>query len=794
MRFHGGKRNLDVGKDASRERSQMGEIVKSKRFMATASVIALIHGVHDASAQATKSESKQKSTQQTIEEVVVTAEKRSEDVQKVPVAVSVVSGAELQNQHVFDPSQFQYLVPSLQQETANNQVGAANFFIRGVGTAIFGPAVESSVSTVIDDVALGRPTLGVAQLFDIDHVEVLRGPQGELFGKNASAGVVNIVTKKPELGAWDEIVHLSYGNANDGSAGNEVVAQGVLNIPVSEESAARISAFVTRQDGFAKNIFRDEDLGSTEFGARVKYLWQPTERWEVYFSADYAHEGGAASSVLVRRFDAPGGFIAAEDALAGITASGKNTKVAGDAPTSNNFDLGGAQIEIVYSFGGGYSLTDIAAVRAYQNRSSLDTDILPIDFFNINRQGRNQTQVSNELRLASPAGGVLEYQIGFYYLHIRDEGLDRNGADLQPVFPPPPPGFSLIGNAGSSTIHNSNYAGFGQAKLALFDQFRLIFGGRVIHDDLDGTGTNSVSCCLIPLSPPGTLSGGFSRTNYSIKTGFEWNVTPDALAYFTYARGYKSPTFGGTTGLDVIKAEIPHDAELGFKSSWLDNRLVANLALFWTKFDNFQAQAFDPTLQRFTTTNAGSLLEKGVELEFQALPFEGLSVNGGVTYNEATYQSLSVPCYFGEPAAPSGRNVCLPNGTSVATGNQLMLAPRWVGLVSADYERPMGYGLNGFVAANYYYRSTVFYTAAHDPRTRVGGLGILGGSVGIETDDGHIRASVFARNLLDKRFPTLIVADVLSPIDGDASLGGDYYQQFGETSFRTIGVSLDLRY
>lgn len=788
-----GEKPLGAGEEVSRER-QKGVIVNNKHFLTAASVIALIHGVQGVSAQTAKSDSGQEAGPQQIEEVVVTAEKRSEDLQKVPVAVSVLSGGEMQRQHIYDPSQLQFVIPSLQQETTNNQVGAANFFIRGVGTAIFGPAVESSVSTVIDDVALARPTLGVAQFFDTDHVEVLRGPQGMLFGKNASAGVVNIVTNKPALGEWQEIAHLSYGNANDGTAGNEVVAQGILNIPISENSATRISAFVTRQDGFAKNIFRDEDLGSTEFGVRAKYLWQPTEHWEVYFSADYAHEGGASSSVLVRRFDAPGGFIAAQDALAGITASGKNTKVAGDAPTRNNFDLGGAQVEIVYSFGGGYSLTDIAAVWAYQNRSSLDTDILPIDFFNTNRQGRNQTQVSNELRLASPAGSRLEYQIGFYYLHLRDEGLDANGANLEPVFPPPPPGFSLIGNVGSSTVHNSNYAGFGQAKFALFDQFRLIFGGRVTHDDLDGTGTNSVSCCIIPLSPPGTVSGRFSRTNFSYKVGAEWSMTPDMLAYFTYARGYKSPTFGGATGLDVIKAEIPHDAEVGVKSSWFDRKLVANLALFWTRFSNFQAQAFDPTLQRFTTTNAGDLLEKGVELEFTALPFEGLSVSGGVTYNEATYQSLRVPCYFGEPSAPSGRNVCLPNGTSDATGNQLMLAPRWVWLASADYVRALGSGLNGFISANYYYRSTVFYTAAHDPRTRVGGLGILGGSIGIETDDGHIRGSVFARNLLDKRFPTLIVADVLSPIDGDAGLGGDYYQQFGETSFRTIGVSVDLRF
>ena len=143
-----------------------------------------------------------------LEEIIVTAQKRSEDLQTVPIAVSVLSGVDLQKQNIFDASQLQYYVPSLQQQSTNNQVGATNFYIRGVGTAIYGPAIESTVATVIDDVVMARPAMGVVQFFDLERVEVLRGPQGMLFGKNASAGLVNIVTTAPALGKLETIAHL----------------------------------------------------------------------------------------------------------------------------------------------------------------------------------------------------------------------------------------------------------------------------------------------------------------------------------------------------------------------------------------------------------------------------------------------------------------------------------------------------------------------------------------------------------------------------------------------------------
>jgi iron complex outermembrane receptor protein len=508
-----------------------------------------------------------------LEEIVVTAQKRPESLQTVPLAVSVITGADLEQQHFFEASQLQYAVPSLQSESVNNQVGATNFFIRGIGTAIYGPAAESSVSTVIDDVVMARPSMGVVQFFDLDRVEVLRGPQGMLFGKNASAGVVNIVTAKPRLGELETIDHLSYGKTNDASAGNELLAQGAVNIPVTADSAARVSVFVTRQDGFERNVFQHENLGLTEYGARAKYLWQPDSEWEVYLSADYAHESGPAGSVLVRRSDAPGGFVAAQDAGAGILAGPLNTRIAGNAPTFNRFELGGTSAKVVYSFGEGYSLTNIAAYRAYWDASGLDTDLLPISFFDGNLQRRQQKEISDEIRLASPSEGRLEYQLGLYYLYVRDYGAEVQSANLEPLLPAPPAG--LLGNfgiTGSSVIRNKNSAAYGQGRLALTQSLRLIAGARLTYDDIRAAGSADGTGFVIPLQPSFQSEAGFTKANFSYKVGLEADVAQDIMAYATFSRGYKSPTFGGASGVAPIRPEIPLDTELGVKSTLFERR------------------------------------------------------------------------------------------------------------------------------------------------------------------------------------------------------------------------------
>jgi iron complex outermembrane receptor protein len=224
-------------------------------------------------------------------------------------------------------------------------------------------------------------------------------------------------------------------------------------------------------------------------------------------------------------------------------------------------------------------------------------------------------------------------------------------------------------------------------------------------------------------------------------------------------------------------------------------KLVLDIAVYHTLFKNYQAQAFDPVTLGFPLTNAGDVRSQGVEADFRALPADGLTLTGGFAFNDAIYKNYKgVGCYYGQPSGTSGRNVCLPNQTVDVTGNQIAYAPRFSASISGEYQHPVSRTLNGFVAANFYYRSSVRFTAVRDPKTRVAPYGIVGGSFGLETAGGKARFAVFARNLFDKRIPTFLVPDITAPFDGDSARGGDYWQQFGETSFRTIGASLDFRF
>lgn len=731
-----------------------------------------------------------------IEEITVTATKRTENVERVPIAVTVITADQLQARHAYDPAQLPLLAPGVQLQGNSSAIGATNFFIRGVGTAVFGVALEPSVSTVIDDVVMGRPEMGVVHFYDVDHIEVLRGPQGMLFGINASAGVINIVTTKPEIGRFSATAHVSYGRTDDATAGNEILSQAALNLPVSADSAIRVSAFENHDDGVVKNIFRpDEDLGFTEGGVKVKYLWSPGEPWEVLLAADYAQEHGAYDSFYTRRFDAPGGFIQAQDAKAGIVASPDNLHIASNGPTFARFQVGGAQATANYTFGDGMTLTNIAAVRGYNSHSGVDGDQLPIAFFDTALPDVFEHEVTDELRLTSPSHGAFTYQLGIFYMNLHSSAQTVLCANLEPLLPPPPPGKCFTGANNDERVTRENTAIYGQAAYSLNESLRFIAGGRFTSDHFRDHYTNVLGADEVPVEKLGDVTSRISNTNFSYRVGSEYDVTTNVLTYVTYARGYKGPAFDAST-FATIRPEIPTDLEIGLKSTLLDRRLVLNVDVYRENFHDYQAQAFVLTAgtASFEITNIGTLRAQGVEADFTAIPFLGLSLGGAVAFNDAVFEDyVGAPCYFLEPTGTSGRNVCLPNGTTNVSGNPLNLAPRWTGMLTASYQHSVSAHLNGFIDLNSYYRSAMHFDATLDPQQRVGGLGLFGGSVGIASDDSHWRVSAYVRNAFNKHFPIQIRPDALATASGDASKGGDYWQDFDQSAFRTIGVSLDYR-
>lgn len=305
---------------------------------------------------------------QGLKDIIVTARRRSESAQTVPVAVSVASAESLEQHQVLNAYQLVNLTPSLQTRSTNQQAGAVNFTIRGVGTSVFGPQIEQSVGIVIDDVVMSRPQLGNVQFFDLDRVEVLRGPQGMLFGKNAAAGLINIVTAQPRLNQSEFLANILYGNTTAPGSGNLATLQVAGNTPLSSNAALRLSAFVTRQDAFTKDIALRQNLGNTAYGGRLKILWEPSDALRLTIAGDYQHSNGPGEGVLVRRFNAPGGLIESIDAANGIVASPNNTLLASDVRNTNDSTVYGVSLKAEWDIGGGYTLTNVLAHR----RSRID--------------------------------------------------------------------------------------------------------------------------------------------------------------------------------------------------------------------------------------------------------------------------------------------------------------------------------------------------------------------------------------------------------------------------------------
>ncbi|WP_066817048.1 TonB-dependent receptor [Sphingomonas mali] len=732
-----------------------------------------------------------------LEDIVVTARRRAESAQTVPVAVSVVSAESLAQHQVTNAYQLVNLAPSLQVQSAAQEVGAVNFTIRGIGTAVFGTQTEASVGLVIDDVVMSRAQFGNVQFFDLDRVEVLRGPQGMLFGKNAAAGLINITTAQPKLGRSEFLANVDYGNSTAPGSGNGVMFQVAGNTPVTGNSALRVALFVNRQDGFVRDLKLSDDLGIVKVGGRLKYLWEPSSSVRLTASADYQDTNGPAESVLVHRYTAPGGLISSINASNGVFASPTNTTIATDVPNTNSSKLYGGSLKAEIDLGGGYTLTNVVGHRVYENNTSLDTDTTTADLFDVNHGGSRLKQTTEELRLSSPSTGRFSYQLGLFYLDLSSTSGLLQGANLGV---PMPSGTSLIGGFLGGGFGTKSYAGFFEGQFKITNSFRLTGGARYTHDAIRVAALLTNPAAALPLYPALDYEKRTTQGNISYRFGLDYDIAPGVLAYATYTRGYKAPTFDGFSGTRVAP-EIPKSFELGVKSTLFDRRLRLNVALFDTTFENFQTQAqIQGSASGFMLLNAGQLKSRGAEVEFTALPFEGLTISGGVTYNHTKYVNLpGIPCYYGQPTGTSGTNVCLPDGTTDVSGNQLSNAPRWTTAVTARYEHPVSSTLVGFMQGDVYHRSSFKFSQTLDPQTRVGASAIVGLSAGVRTADGKVSLTAFVRNLLDKRIPSFILADPAAGVyvgptgKSDAALGGNYWQAFGPNSFRTIGLSLSYR-
>jgi len=711
----------------------------------------------------------------TVDELVVTAQKREERLQDVPLTVSVVSGEQLERQNITNTAELQNASPELNYTSGPT----AGYSIRGSGTATFARSAENNVSIVVDGVVQGQLQPPVNSLFDVERVEILSGPQGMLFGKNASAGVVNIVTRAPELN--DTALRFFTALGTDGYQ----VYQGVANQPLSETAALRLNLFSNSMGGLFTNRFNGQDVGAfTNYGGRARILWDVTPALRLNFIADIEQQNGGNSAWQARSVS---GVIATRLAACGVRPGPENTDLCVDGPLSRVSSTYGLTVQADYELGD-YTLTSITADRQYVRAVDTDSDAQPINGLNTNKATDFNNQFSQELRITSPDNRRLEYVTGLYYYNYNYKTfVDQAGTLGALPF--------AVGRASAQKINQYSYAVFGQGTFALTEQINLILGGRFTRDFLSASTVN------LPESLNGRRFAGFTpavgsatdkliEDDFSYRVGVQYLPTPDATFFLTYTEGYKGPALNnlvpGRVGPRVIDAETPKNLEAGVKASLFDRRMLVDLTLFNTVTEDFQAQTAQIVngVTAFVFDNADELRARGFQFNAYAQATEELSFTAGVLYNDATYGDFVVQCNL-----PFIEGCSLVGGQQVinAKGRQLAGAPKWKIVGSVNYDFTLPNGLGAFVQTSAAYRSEAFTSPTPDPNLVIDGYTRVDARLGVRSADERWTLALFAKNLFDERSAAFIFRDPLSPVN-------NYQQAFGTDAFRIVGVSLDVNY
>ena len=731
-----------------------------------------------------------------VEKVVVTAQKREELLKDVPMAVSAYAGGMLEAFGINNATDLRYVAPSLNFAQSAN-VRGEGFLIRGVGTSTFSDSVEQSVGFVVDGVVMGRSGQASGDMLDVQRVEVLRGPQGMLFGKNASAGLVSVTTKRPRFEQTTFEGKVSYANPL-----SEVKTQFVANYGLTPTAAFRFAFATTKADGYVENIARKESLNNRDESLlKAKGLFQISDALEVYLIADWGKKRTLCCAWTARSAPATSAF-GRLNAAVGITPSPTNETIASNAPFFQNSDTSGGSAEINYDLGWA-TLTSLSAVRRWNSTDNNDPDLLPLNVLDINSGNSKLNQRSQEVRLTSPSGGRVEWVGGLYWYSQSNRTLAEQTGNFGGAFGALVPAGTNVGALTDTLTKNTSSAVFGQASYRLNPSIKLSGGARYTDEKIDLTyATTRTTAVNRPGFFYGTAAGATGNKNLSWRATAQWDVSKDDMAYATIARGFKGPginTLGVTNAnLTLIKPEIPTTMELGIRSSMLGGKVNTNAAIFKTKFDNFQAQIYDQNVTpgRFLVTNAGRLDTQGVEIDITARPTQQVTLGAAAAWVDAKYGEFNnIACYTGQTIEAAGTvrasdRQCIRNAAGAAltngTGNTLSGAPRLTYNLSARYDTSVS-DFKTFAMANWSWRDKTSYSAAGDPNLVNAAYGLFGASVGIAAADGRWAVSVFGKNLADKKFTTnLISQPVLNAV-------GVYSQFTSPDARRTVGVTVSVR-
>lgn len=644
-----------------------------------------------------------------LEEIVVTAQHRSQRLQDVPVAVTSLSATALEQQGVSGTSDLAQAVPSL---IFTSQLSAANPYIRGVGSQLFDPVSESPVAVYVDDVYIANPQGNVFSLAGTRQIDVLNGPQGTLFGRNATGGVIQVVTKDPSQNSAVDM-SLGYGNYDT------VDATFYGTTGLGQNLAADVAVIYHDQnDGYGRNVTLDKDIfKNSNFGIRSKLLWTPTDRTRVTLIGDYSRAFHNNSYQYGPGVISPSYGV---ELYAGPFNSTQNLEQKVKTRT-----WGGA-LRIEQDLGG-LSLTSITSRRKSIPYFVLDSDQGPQTLGGsiYHSYVRNWSQ---ELQLTNQSKGKFEWVLGLFYFDVVG-------------------GYNPWQSIGGRFFWNAEqktraWAGYGQATYHLGTGTSITGGLRWTTEDQSMSSINLTT-------PANVAHNSMNHKKLTWRIAVNQQFTDDIMAYVSYNRGYKSGGYNllDTTSLNKVPAlqlvpsynpEVVDAYEVGLKSYLFDRRVRFNLAAFYYDYKDIQLQK--TVAVGNLILNAANAKVKGVEAEIEAAVTSHLTLRAGASVLDAKYRDfLSAP-------AVTQNGV---GSTIDASGNRLVASPKFTGNIGVEYRTEVA-GAEVTAAVNAVHNDGFFWHP--DNRLRQPAYTLLNTTLTIGLDDNRYQVRLWAKNLTDERY------------------------------------------
>ena len=680
-----------------------------------------------------------------IEEVMVTAQKREQNAQDVPIALTAIDADTIEQAGIQTTQDVVRLAPSLTVNEANHKQ-TSSFSIRGVGTNVYGIGVEQGVALLVDDVAAVQPGQTIGSLVDIERIEVLRGPQSTLFGKNASAGVISITTKAPSE-TFEGSVEATA--TDDGETG----VVGSVSGPIMDDFRYRLTGKWNDRDGYINNLTPNVD---DKNGARIKNLrgkldWDITDTATVKFSAYYMKDKSKCCALTWESMPVGNSILGlpigypADD----ISPGKDNFDFRGeDGPYSESESTGGS-IRVQAAVGE-FELVSISALDNWNYDIQEDVDFSDLDvqaFFSGGQEqggwyssGEISTNFySQEFRLLSPSNEKYEYLVGLYYANAKTtEYFFRN--------------LSLALADNDTMAKTESFSVFGQLTWHFTSATSVTGGLRWLNEE--------ISADLISYldSVPQKASGNDSDSPIVGRVSLQHFFRDDIMTYASYARGYKGQAFdigGGKfseyAANNPIDSETSNSYEIGVKSILWNQRLQLNADVFYTTYEDFQVQRTDliDDVVVFGLDNVGELVTQGIELDSLILLSENIALTMNASYIDASANDYSgAACWSGQTVAEG----CEAGLQNIDNG-QLPVSPEWKYTAMLDYKIPFdSLPFDGFANIIYTWQDDVIFNINQDPNLTQESYGLTNLRFGLNDDEGRYRLTFFANNLFDEAY------------------------------------------